>query len=94
MANRREFLAALGGAALVASTRSLYGQQNPEAPGATMAGDGYIQGRTLELEPHSRIVQAWRSTEFPDGSPDSRVEVILEATDGGTRLILRHSDSR
>jgi activator of HSP90 ATPase len=37
-------------------------------------------------------VQAWRTTEFPKGSPDSRVEIILETIDGGTKLTLLHSN--
>jgi uncharacterized protein YndB with AHSA1/START domain len=31
--------------------------------------DGYITGRNLILDPPRRIVQAWRTTEFPEGSP-------------------------
>jgi uncharacterized protein YndB with AHSA1/START domain len=59
--------------------------------GGFSAFSGYITGRTLELEPPRRIVQSWRTTEFPEGSPDSRLEVIFEAVTGGTRLTLRHS---
>jgi activator of HSP90 ATPase len=55
------------------------------------AWDGYIQGSNLELRPYSRIVQAWRTTEFPPGSPDSRLEVLLEELEGGTRLTLVHT---
>jgi Activator of Hsp90 ATPase homolog 1-like protein len=56
------------------------------------AWDGYIRGRNLELEPGARILQSWRSTEFPDGAPDSILEVLLFEDRGGTRLVLRHSD--
>jgi len=56
------------------------------------AWDGYIQGKNLELEPGVRIVQSWRTTEFPEGAPDSRLEVLLDAAPGGTRLVLRHSE--
>jgi len=56
------------------------------------AWDGYITGRTLELEEPSRIVQAWRTGEFAEGDADSRVEIILEAVEGGTRLTLTHSN--
>jgi activator of HSP90 ATPase len=55
------------------------------------AWDGYITGRNLELEPGRRIVQAWRTTEFADDEPDSRVEVILEPEGEKTRLTLRHT---
>jgi activator of HSP90 ATPase len=37
-------------------------------------------------------VQAWRTTEFPADSPDSRVEIMLAAVNGGTRLTLKHGD--
>jgi activator of HSP90 ATPase len=59
--------------------------------GAFTAWDGYIQGKTLELDPPRRILQTWRTSEFPDGAPDSRLELLLEAASGGTRLILRHT---
>lgn len=60
--------------------------------GKFTAWDGYIQGTTLELEPYQRIVQSWRTTEFPAGSPDSRLEVQLEAVEGGTKLTLIHTE--
>jgi len=54
--------------------------------------DGYIFGLTLELTPDRRIVQAWRTSEFPDDAPDSHLEVLLEETEGGTRVTLTHSN--
>lgn len=54
--------------------------------------DGYITGRTLELEPPRKIVQAWRTTDFPEGSADSRLEIRLEPDGRGTRLTLLHSE--
>ena len=60
--------------------------------GALSAWDGYISGQILELEPYGKIVQTWRTTEFPEGSADSRLEVLMEAVEGGTRLTLQHSD--
>ncbi|MBI4236530.1 MAG: SRPBCC domain-containing protein [Chloroflexi bacterium] len=59
--------------------------------GAFTAGDGYIQGKNLELEPYERIVQAWRTVEFPEGAEDSRLELRLQEVPGGTRLILVHT---
>ena len=48
MPTRREFIAALGAGVVATSARALYAQeQQPEAPGATMAGDGYIPVRRL-----------------------------------------------
>jgi len=60
--------------------------------GRFTAWDGYIEGTTIELEPGRRIVQAWRTTEFPSESPDSRVEIHLEPVDEGTRILLLHSE--
>ena len=60
--------------------------------GRFSAWDGYITGKTLELQSPSRIVQAWRTGEFAESDPDSRVEIVLESVDGGTRLTLTHSD--
>jgi len=56
------------------------------------AWDGYISGTNLELEPPRRILQAWRTTEFPEASPDSRVEILLEPAANGTTLRLLHSN--
>lgn len=60
--------------------------------GGFTIGDGYIQGSTIELEPHRRIVQSWRSTEFPEGAAPSRLEVYLEPAEGGTLVRIVHSE--
>jgi activator of HSP90 ATPase len=52
------------------------------------AWDGYISGTNLELEPPRRILQAWRT----EGSPDSRLELLLEPAPEGTTLRLLHSN--
>jgi activator of HSP90 ATPase len=54
------------------------------------AWDGYIMGRTLDLDPGRRIVQAWRSSEFEPSDRDSEIEVLLEAVPEGTRISIRH----
>jgi len=64
----------------------------PTPGGAFTAWDGYIQGVTLELEPYVRILQAWRTTDFPTGALDSSVEVRLEEVPEGTHLTLIHTD--
>jgi activator of HSP90 ATPase len=56
------------------------------------AWDGYIFGLTLELESDQRIVQAWRTSEFPDDAPDSHLEILLEKTKGGTKVTLTHTE--
>ena len=55
------------------------------------AWDGYISGTNLELEPGKRILQARRTTAFPSGAPDSRLEILLAAHIGGTQVTIRHS---
>jgi activator of HSP90 ATPase len=56
------------------------------------AWDGYISGKNLELEDGRKIIQAWRTTEFAEDDEDSRLEIILEEEDGGTKVILKHSN--
>ena len=63
----------------------------PRPGGAFSAWDGYIRGTTLEMEPHRRIVQAWRTTDFPEDSPDSRLEVLFTPVKSGTEITLMHS---
>ena len=82
------WLSSDGHTAMTGSPASVDG----EAGGEFSAWDGYIFGRTLELTPNQRIVQSWRTSEFPEGAPDSRLEVELEQMSGGTRVTLRHSD--
>jgi activator of HSP90 ATPase len=56
------------------------------------AWDGYITGKTLELTPHSRILQSWRTTDFAGEEPDSLLEVLLVEAKGGTRVTLNHAN--
>jgi uncharacterized protein YndB with AHSA1/START domain len=60
--------------------------------GQHAAWDGYIAGQILALDPDHRIVQSWRTTEFPDESPDSKLEIVLEPVADGTRVHIRHTD--
>ncbi len=77
-----EHSAFTGGAALV----------DASVDGAFTAWDGYISGTTIAMEPPHRIVQRWRTTEFPPESPDSRLEITFEEVEGGTRITLIHSE--
>ena len=63
----------------------------PEVGGAFTAWDDYIHGIHLELAPPHRIVQGWRTSDFEDGQPDSRLEILFDAEGGGTRVTLRHT---
>ena len=58
--------------------------------GEFTAWDGYISGKTLKTEPNHRIVQAWRTTEFPENDADSRLEIVLEKVPEGTEVTLIH----
>jgi len=60
--------------------------------GKFSAWDGYIFGTTLELTPNQRILQAWRTSGFPEDALDSHAEVLLEKFDGETRITLIHTD--
>jgi len=60
--------------------------------GAFSAWDGYIAGKTVELEKDSRIVQTWRTTDFGPDDPDSNLEVLLAKAKGGTKVTLVHTN--
>jgi activator of HSP90 ATPase len=60
--------------------------------GSFTAWDGYIEGKTLELEPNKRIVQSWRTTTFEDSTPDSKLEVVFEDDDLGAKITLIHTN--
>jgi activator of HSP90 ATPase len=56
------------------------------------AGDGWISGRNVELEPGRRIVQDWRGDE--PGWPANHfscLRIFLRPTAGGTLLVMYHS---
>ena len=55
------------------------------------AWGGYITGQNLEIDRPGRIVQAWRTSQFED-APDSLLEILFAATDGGTRVTFNHSN--
>lgn len=63
-----------------------------EGDGQFTAWDGYIAGRTVASEPHTRIVQEWRTTEFPDDAPFSKLTLTFAAEGEGTKLTIEHAD--
>ncbi len=65
---------------------------DPKKGGKFIAWDGYISGTNVGLKPYTRIVQKWRTTEFPEGSPDSNLEILLEQGKKGTKLSLIHTE--
>jgi uncharacterized protein YndB with AHSA1/START domain len=64
----------------------------PWVGGRHSAFDGYIQGTTLALDEPRLIIQTWRSTEFPEESDDSKLEIRFESVPGGTQLTLIHTE--
>jgi activator of HSP90 ATPase len=60
--------------------------------GKFTAWDGYISGTTTQIIKDKKIVQKWRTTEFPDKSPDSLVTLEFEKAKDGTKLVLTHSE--
>ena len=65
---------------------------DPRVGGRFTAWDGYITGATLIMEPYKRIVQSWRTTDFPADAPDSQLEVLLTEVPVGTQIILNHTN--
>ena len=84
----RAWLSSEGHTAMTGSPARVEGK----AGGAFSAWDGYIFGKTLALTPNRQIVQTWRTSEFPEEAPDSRLEVDLEAVGEGTKITLQHQD--
>lgn len=65
---------------------------NPQKKGSFSAWDGYISGKTIELKPNQKIVQLWRTTEFPQDVPDSILEIKFATIPEGTRLTILHKN--
>ena len=55
------------------------------------AWNGYITGVNIQLLPGLRIIQTWRTSEFPPEHPDSTITVDLNRVKSGTKLTLWHN---
>lgn len=66
-------------------------QVDPQVGGSHSAWDGYIEGKILELDPGRRIRQSWRTSEFPQKSADSTLDILFEEVAEGTKITLKHS---
>jgi uncharacterized protein YndB with AHSA1/START domain len=64
---------------------------DPRVGGEYSTGGGYATGKTLELHPYARIVQSWRSADFPPDADESRLEVSLDEAEGVTKVSIFHS---
>jgi activator of HSP90 ATPase len=62
---------------------------NREVGGAFSLFDGHITGRNVELVPNKRIVQAWRTADWPEGVY-SIARFELTAQGSGTHLVFDH----
>jgi activator of HSP90 ATPase len=65
-------------------------KQSAKINGKHSAWGGYISGKNLELKPGKKIVQSWRTTEFPENAPDSTLEISFEEKAGKTKVSLYH----
>ncbi len=65
---------------------------DPRVGGKFNVWDDYITGTTTQLIPDKKIVQKWRTIDFPDELPDSKLEIIFDQLPNGTRLTLKHSN--
>jgi len=61
---------------------------DPKIGGEFTAWDGYILGKNLELEPGKKIVQEWRTTEWPSNHPPSILELNFKKNKEGTEITL------
>jgi uncharacterized protein YndB with AHSA1/START domain len=64
---------------------------HPGVGGTFTAWDGYIEGISQKLVPNKRIVQSWRTSEFPEDAPDSKLEIVLEPVKAGTKVTIHHT---
>ncbi len=53
--------------------------------------DGYISGKVLELVPGKKVVQEWKTTEWPKGFAPSKLELTFKKKNGGCELTMVHS---
>ena len=60
--------------------------------GEFTAWDGYIWGTFTELEKNKRILQKWRTSEFPEEAEYSLVEILLEESNNKTKFTLIHTN--
>jgi uncharacterized protein YndB with AHSA1/START domain len=60
--------------------------------GRFTAANGYIAGTYLELVPDRRIVQTWRTSEFPADAPDSQLVIELTPTGDSALVTLHHTN--
>jgi activator of HSP90 ATPase len=60
--------------------------------GRFTAWEGYIEGTHAELTSPRRVVQTWRSSQFPKDAAASRLIVLFDRDGEGTRVTVVHTD--
>jgi uncharacterized protein YndB with AHSA1/START domain len=60
--------------------------------GKFTAWDDYIAGMYEALVPNEKIVQRWRSTDFPVEAAHSKVTITFAPDPGGTLLTIEHTE--
>jgi activator of HSP90 ATPase len=73
-----------------ATLTGLPAEIDPKAGGAFSMFSGQIEGRTVELVPAKRIVQAWRPSHW-DAGIYSIVRFELQGQSSGTTVVLDHT---
>ena len=58
--------------------------------GAFVTRGGNVRGIMVDLVPARRVVQAWRTREFPEGVYSMAAFELTRQKDGGTLLVLTH----
>lgn len=59
--------------------------------GKFTAWDGYIEGKNVKLENGRRIIQEWKTTEWPEGYPPSILEFTFKPKGKGTEIKMTQS---
>lgn len=64
----------------------------PKIAAEFTAWDGYISGKNLVLEKGRKIVQEWKTTDWPDNYPPSKLELTFTETEKGTQISMVQSN--
>ena len=65
---------------------------DPVVGGRFDIAEGFATGETLWLDEGRRIVQSWRTKEFPEDAESSTVEVTFDEVPGGTLMTIVHAN--
>ncbi|MGA7160251.1 MAG: SRPBCC domain-containing protein [Bacteroidota bacterium] len=65
---------------------------DPKEGGKISAWDGYISGKNLKLVKGKRILQEWITTDWVEGYPASKLDLLFAKKGNGTELTMIHSN--